>query len=123
MHRNLMVGIYFCLSLLVVTVTSAGAATVRANGYGATGYVATITYSGSFRSNTLYFRPRPNGDWYPGLRGNYPGWITCQDALTSLNYTGLWRGAIQKNGACLDSDEPGYWAMGNRLNFDGVKIK
>ena len=44
--------------------------------------------------------------------------ITCREALAQLKRNGTWEGSLNADGSCGTSADPGYWALGNRLNYD-----
>ncbi|MDT8272756.1 MAG: VWA domain-containing protein, partial [Desulfomonilia bacterium] len=82
-------------------------------------YDGSITYTGSFSSNRVYYQNRSSGVWY-----SFPNWwsplnvesITCDSARISLQSSGLWRGMIYTNGRCGGTT----WrtlATGNFRNF------
>ena len=81
-------------------------------------YDPSVIYSGSYTPDLMYYKPRPRSEWRMGLKGAFPGVVKCPEARQSLENSGLWKGTILVNGTCVSTDEPAYWATGNRLNFD-----
>ena len=81
-------------------------------------YNPATLYPGKFKSDMLYYRSRPKGNWQRGMNGAFPASVHCVEAKQSLEKTGLWHGTLRLDGSCVTTDEPSDWATGNRLNFN-----
>ena len=85
-------------------------------------YNPSVVYSGSFRSNAIYFHNRRNPVWYLGIRQELDS-IKCRAAQDSFSRTGRWSGHFEPDSSCGNTSEPTEWGVGNWLNFSGVKGK
>jgi hypothetical protein len=81
-------------------------------------YQPTLTYTGQYVPNMLYYRNSPAGKWQRGLKGLYSKGLSCSDALRNFGRTGRWWGHLMPDGSCGPTAEPSEWALGNRLNFE-----
>lgn len=76
-------------------------------------------YEGEYIQERLYYRNPGSTIWRRmSLSNNYRDVVTCQTALDSLNTTGVWQGHLAQDGSCGPQDEPSYFSLGNRINFD-----
>lgn len=83
------------------------------------GYQPNTTYAGEFIPAKLYYRNPRSVFWMQTNNSdNYKELVTCPVALSSLEYTGSWQGHLQQDGSCGAQEEPAYFALGNRINYD-----
>ena len=83
-------------------------------------YNPSVVYSGQFRSNAVYYHNRRNPLWYLGIQQELDA-IKCRAAQDSFLMTGRWSGHFEADSSCGTTSEPTEWAVGNWLNFRGVK--
>lgn len=76
-------------------------------------------YGGPFGPYEIYYRNPGSTFWQLGFSKQLYA-LTCRPALSSFQSSGTWQGHLNSNGSCADPAEPADWALGNRLNFDGV---
>lgn len=82
-------------------------------------YNPVVVYAGKCDANVLYYHNLRNPNWYRGFRKELDS-VTCPSAIAGFRSSGTWKGHLSKDGSCGDPAEPVEWALGNRLNFDGV---
>lgn len=82
-------------------------------------YDPTVVYAGTYVANVLYYHNPRNPKWYKGFKKELDS-VTCPSAIAGFRSNGTWKGHLNPDGSCADPSEPVEWALGNRLNFDGV---
>ncbi len=83
------------------------------------GYQPRMTYAGEFIPTRLYYRNPRSALWMDtGFPDNYKEQVSCPVALSSLEYTGSWQGHLNGDGSCGPVEEPSFFALGNRINYD-----
>jgi hypothetical protein len=82
-------------------------------------YISGVSYAGEYVPSRLYYRTPRSAAWRRMSHAdNYRDVVTCQAALVSLGKTGNWQGHLKQDGSCGSLDEPSFFALGNRINFD-----
>jgi len=77
------------------------------------------SYAGEYIQTRLYYRNPSSAVWRRMSHSDdYLDVVTCQAALTSLGKTGNWQGHLKQDGSCGPLDEPAFFALGNRINYD-----
>lgn len=105
--------------MLAAAVSASAGTAYSADNFRVKTYDPSITYSGAFVPGGMYCKPRLKSEWRIGMKGTLQNSVQCIEARRSMELSGLWKGALSLNGACIKTDEPSYWATGNRLNYDG----
>lgn len=82
------------------------------------GYNPVIQYAGFYKQDVLFYRNSPKDDWQRRPRFGSLRRVNCAEAVEQLKTQGMWKGRLNRDGACVRGGEPPVWAMGNRINFD-----
>lgn len=80
-------------------------------------YNPDVAYPGIYEGKRLYYNAHGSDLWKGMLKPAFLKDVTCADAKRTLSISGLWRGALNKNGSCGIAEGPTEWAVGNYLNF------
>ena len=80
-------------------------------------YNPDVAYPGIYESKRLYYKAPGSDLWKGMLKPAFLKDVTCTDAKRTLSISGLWKGALNKNGSCGIAEGPTEWAVGNYLNF------
>ena len=84
-----------------------------------TGYKPSVTYAGEFIQTKLYYRTPHSPVWrWVSASDKYLEVVRCSAALAALETSGTWKGHLMQDGSCGPMDEPSYFALGNRINYD-----
>lgn len=84
-----------------------------------TGYKPGVTYAGEFIQTKLYYRNPHSAVWrWVSASDKYLEVVRCSTALAALETTGTWKGHLMQDGSCGPVEEPSYFALGNRINYD-----
>lgn len=82
-------------------------------------YVPGIDYKGEFIPSRLYYHNPRSAVWRRmSASDNYRDVVKCKAALVALEATGSWQGHLNQDGSCGSLDEPSYFALGSRINYD-----
>lgn len=82
-------------------------------------YISGASYNGEYIKTRLYYHNPNSAAWLRMSESdNYLDVVTCQDALVSLGKNGKWQGHLKQDGSCGSKEEPSYFALGNRINYD-----
>lgn len=120
--RKLITAAYCLVCLLICTPGNSGAAAEKTfvfNDNEESSYIPGTTYNGEFIPARIYYRNPRSAVWQRmSASDNYRDVVTCHTALTALESTGSWRGHLLQDGSCGPQEEPAYFALGNRINYD-----
>lgn len=82
-------------------------------------YLPNVKYKGEFIQTRLYYHNPRSAVWRSMSKSdNYRDVVTCFSALVALENTGKWQGHLSADGSCGPLEEPSYFALGNRINYD-----
>ncbi|MBV5340690.1 MAG: hypothetical protein J0665_14225 [Deltaproteobacteria bacterium] len=82
-------------------------------------YNPKASYTGEFIQSRIYYHNPRSAVWRRmNHSDNYLDVVTCQAALISLGKYGNWQGHLKQDGSCGPLDEPSFFALGNRINYD-----
>lgn len=82
-------------------------------------YIPGASYTGEFIQSRIYYRNPRSAVWRRMSHSdNFREVVTCKDALVSLEKNGNWQGHLKQDGSCGPLDEPSFFALGNRINYD-----
>lgn len=110
-----------CLIVLVVSTSDIIAAekTPAYNDRHEATYLPNVKYKGEFIQTRLYYHNPRSAVWRSmSDSDNYRDVVTCFSALVALENTGKWQGHLRHDGSCGPLEEPSYFALGNRINYD-----
>jgi hypothetical protein len=77
------------------------------------------SYPGEYIQTRIYYRNPNSPIWRRmSISDDYRDVVACQSALVALQATGAWQGHLSQDGSCGPKDEPSFFALGNRINYD-----
>ena len=80
-------------------------------------YNPDVIYPGIYETKRLYYNGHGSDSWKGISKPAFLEDVTCIDAKRTLSISGLWKGALNKNGSCGIAEGPTEWTAGNYLNF------
>lgn len=108
-----------CLACLLAGSAAAAEKSVVFNDSKVNTYIPGIGYKGEFIQTRIYYHNPHSAVWRRmSASDNYRDVVRCQSALVALETTGSWQGHLKQDGSCGSHDEPSYFALGNRINYD-----
>jgi hypothetical protein len=85
-------------------------------------YKTYLIYEGGYYKSALYYKNPGSSKWNKmSTSSNYLDVVKCQPALRALNSAGKWNGHLKEDGACGSTDEPSFFAVGNRINYESIR--
>lgn len=120
--RKKLIAAGYCLFLLLAGFQTENAAAEKPLVFtdkSESSYVPGTGYKGEFIQSRLYYRNPRSSVWLRmSASDDYREVVRCRAALTALESGGTWLGHLNQDGSCGSQDEPAYFALGNRINYD-----